>query len=86
MHSAMQQAAQLTDCRFPGGLQDKLPWAEEVLITKSELDEKKARTAELEQMVLELTMQGEYKLRLKDLHMQVRAHVAKVGARAGQGG
>jgi uncharacterized protein YceH (UPF0502 family) len=37
---------------------------------RSELDEKKARMAELEQQVAELTMQTEYQLRLKDLHLQ----------------
>lgn len=50
--------------------QERVPFAEEVLITKSELEEKKARMAELEQQVAELTMQTEYQLRLKDLHLQ----------------
>lgn len=50
--------------------QEKTPWAEEVLITKSELEEKKQRMSELELQVNELTMQTEYQLRLKDLHMQ----------------
>ncbi len=31
--------------------QERLPWAEEVLVTRSELEEKKTRTAELEQQV-----------------------------------
>ncbi len=39
----------------------------------SELDEKRSRMTELEQQVAELTMQTEYQLRLKDLHLQVRA-------------
>ena len=30
---------------------ERLPWAEEVLVTKSELEEKKQRTAELETQV-----------------------------------
>ncbi|GMH45741.1 hypothetical protein BSKO_13704 [Bryopsis sp. KO-2023] len=50
--------------------QEKTPWAEEVLITKSELEEKKQRMSDLELQVNELTMQTEYQLRLKDLHMQ----------------
>ena len=41
-------------------------------MTRSELDEKKARMAELEQQVAELTMQTEYQLRLKDLHLTER--------------
>lgn len=53
-----------------GCVQEKTPWAEEVLITKSELEEKKQRMSELELQVNELTMQTEYQLRLKDLHMQ----------------
>mgnify|MGYP001807309181 CR=1 FL=1 len=39
---------------------------------RSELDEKRSRMSELEQQVAELTMQTEYQLRLKDLHLQVR--------------
>jgi hypothetical protein len=53
-------------------LQEKLPWSEEVLVSKSELEERRAHVAELEQQVAELTMQTEYQLRLKDLHVQVR--------------
>jgi hypothetical protein len=45
---------------------------EEVLVSKSELEERKSRTAELEQAVAELTMQMEYQIRLKELHVQVR--------------
>ncbi|KAI8472173.1 MAG: hypothetical protein J3K34DRAFT_519934 [Monoraphidium minutum] len=52
--------------------QEKLPWAEEVLVSKAELDERRARVTELEQQVAELTMQTEYQLRLKDLHLQER--------------
>jgi hypothetical protein len=37
---------------------------------RSELDERRSRMAELEQQVAELTMQTEYQLRLKDLHLQ----------------
>ena len=54
------------------GKRDKeLPSAstEEVLVTKSDLEEKKARMAELETHVNELTMQNEYQLRLKDLNL-----------------
>jgi hypothetical protein len=51
--------------------QERLPWLEEVLVGKAELEERKSRTNELEQAVAELTMQTEYQLRLKDLHVQV---------------
>lgn len=47
-----------------------LPFFAFPLHHNSELDEKKARMAELEQQVAELTMQTEYQLRLKDLHLQ----------------
>lgn len=52
-------------------VQEKLPWSEEVLISKAELEERRSHVAELEQQVAELTMQTEYQLRLKDLHVQV---------------
>mmetsp|Transcript_36831 Transcript_36831/g.108610 ORF Transcript_36831/g.108610 Transcript_36831/m.108610 type:complete len:1386 (-) Transcript_36831:299-4456(-) len=52
--------------------QERLDWSAEVLVTRSELDERKSRMAELEQQVAELTMQTEYQLRLKDLHLQER--------------
>uniref|UniRef100_A0A061RT72 Wd repeat-containing protein 65-like n=2 Tax=Tetraselmis sp. GSL018 TaxID=582737 RepID=A0A061RT72_9CHLO len=47
---------------------ERLPWAEEVLVTKGDMEEKKQRMQELEQQVNELTMQNEYQLRLKDLN------------------
>ncbi|XRB08616.1 cilia- and flagella-associated protein 57 [Pycnococcus provasolii] len=47
-------------------------YAEEVLVTKSDLEERKARMLELETQVNELTMQNEYQLRLKDLNMNER--------------
>eukprot|EP00882_Tetradesmus_deserticola_P018288 GHRQ01019645.1.p2 GENE.GHRQ01019645.1~~GHRQ01019645.1.p2 ORF type:complete len:107 (+),score=41.11 GHRQ01019645.1:535-855(+) len=53
-------------------LQEKLAWSEEVLVSKSELEERRNHLAELEQQVAELTMQTEYQLRLKELHLQVR--------------
>lgn len=53
--------------------QEKLPWSEEVLVSKAELEERRSHVADLEQQVAELTMQTEYQLRLKDLHVQVRA-------------
>lgn len=40
-------------------------------MAKSELEEKRSRMNDLEQQVAELTMQTEYQLRLKDLHVQV---------------
>jgi hypothetical protein len=57
-------------------LQEKLPWSEEVLVSKSELEERRNHVAELEQQVAELTMQTEYQLRLKELHLQVRSVTA----------
>lgn len=53
-------------------VQEKLPWSEEVLVSKAELEERRSHVADLEQQVAELTMQTEYQLRLKDLHVQVR--------------
>eukprot|EP00899_Mesostigma_viride_P000129 jgi/Mesvir1/10116/Mv16834-RA.2 len=44
-------------------------FAEEVLVTKSDLEEKRARMQELETQVNEITMQNEYQLRLKDLNL-----------------
>lgn len=43
-------------------------YAEEILVTKSDLEEKTQSMAELKQKVEELTMQNEYQLRLKDLN------------------
>lgn len=40
-------------------------------MSKSELEERRSHVAELEQQVAELTMQTEYQLRLKDMHVQV---------------
>lgn len=59
---------------FPAWLppQEKLPWSAEVLVSKAELEERRTHVSELEQQVAELTMQTEYQLRLKDLHVQVR--------------
>ncbi|GBG61790.1 hypothetical protein CBR_g23749 [Chara braunii] len=51
---------------------EAITYAEEVLVTKSDLEEKKVRTTELEQQVNELTMQNEYQLRLKDLNLNER--------------
>ena len=47
---------------------DFLPPAEEILITKSDLEEKTQRTEELNTKVTELTMQSDYQIRLKDLN------------------
>jgi hypothetical protein len=44
-----------------------------VLVSKAELEERRTHVSELEQQVAELTMQTEYQLRLKDLHVQVWA-------------
>lgn len=48
---------------------DAIVFAEEVLITKSDLEEKKTRMAELETQVNELTLQNDYQLQLKDLNL-----------------
>lgn len=48
---------------------EAMVYAEEVLVTKSDLEEKKQRMSELETQVNELTMQNEYQLRLKDLNL-----------------
>jgi hypothetical protein len=56
--------------------QEKLPWSEEVLVSKLELEERRNHVAELEQQVAELTMQTEYQLRLKELQLQVRQRTA----------
>ncbi|GAQ89010.1 hypothetical protein KFL_004790040 [Klebsormidium nitens] len=57
-----------------GGRREReaLPWAEEVLVTKSDLEEKRAKMAELEAQVQALTLQNEYQLRLKDLNLNER--------------
>ena len=46
-----------------------MPFAEEVLVTKADMEEKRGRMQELEMQVAELTLQSEYQLRLKDLNM-----------------
>lgn len=45
-----------------------LPFAEEILVTKSDLEEKSRLMNELKAKVDELTLQNEYQLRLKDLN------------------
>ncbi|KAH9523432.1 Cilia- and flagella-associated protein 57 [Bulinus truncatus] len=42
-------------------------WAEEILITKSDLEEKNSTVADLNSRVEELKMENEYQLRLKDM-------------------
>ena len=43
-------------------------YAEEILITKSDLEEKNQMMSELKQRVDELKMENEYQLRLKDMN------------------
>lgn len=43
-------------------------WAEEILITKSDLEDKNATMRELQQRVEELKMENDYQLRLKDMN------------------
>lgn len=45
-----------------------LPWAEEILVTKTDLEEKNALMNELKAKVEELTLNNEYQLRLKDMN------------------
>eukprot|EP01049_Picozoa_sp_SAG25_P000738 SAG25_NODE_27_length_21065_cov_19.427931_6_plen_457_part_00 len=49
-----------------------LPPAEEILITKSDMEEKTQRTQELRRKVDELTMHNDYQLRLSELNFQDR--------------
>ena len=49
-----------------------MPWSEEVLVTKSDLEEKSQFMGELQSKVDELTLQNEYQLRLKDNNYQDR--------------
>lgn len=50
-----------------------------MLVSKAELEERRTHVSELEQQVAELTMQTEYQLRLKDLHVKVCAHPPVLG-------
>ena len=45
----------------------RMPWSEEILVTKSDLEENTAILAELQSKVEELTLHNEYQLRLKDM-------------------
>eukprot|EP00002_Diphylleia_rotans_P000166 TRINITY_DN1008_c0_g1_i4.p1 TRINITY_DN1008_c0_g1~~TRINITY_DN1008_c0_g1_i4.p1 ORF type:complete len:1179 (-),score=303.89 TRINITY_DN1008_c0_g1_i4:414-3950(-) len=60
------------DIRDKEGRQQKrekdAPFAEEILVTKSDLEEKTQLMQELKTKVDELTMQNEYQMRLKDLN------------------
>ncbi|PAA67586.1 hypothetical protein BOX15_Mlig006712g2, partial [Macrostomum lignano] len=59
----------VTDKEGRGLKRDKeTGWAEEILITKSDLEEKNALTAELNQRVEELKIGNEYQLRMKDMN------------------
>ena len=48
-----------------------------VLVTKSDLEEKRGRMSELELQVNELTLQNEYQLRLKDLNLNEKIKVRR---------
>lgn len=48
---------------------ETVAYADEVLITRTDLEEKRNRMAELETQVNELTLQSEYQMRLKDLNV-----------------
>jgi nitrogen fixation protein len=47
-----------------------LPFAEEILVTKTDLEEQVAIRNDLKQKVDELTLQNEYQLRLKEMNHQ----------------
>ncbi|CAL8468481.1 g8021 [Coccomyxa elongata] len=51
---------------------EKMAYAEEVLLPKFDLDEKKQRILELEGQVRDVTLQNEYNMRLKDVAMAER--------------
>ncbi|KER20605.1 hypothetical protein T265_10886 [Opisthorchis viverrini] len=55
-----------------GKSEKETTWAEEILITKSDLEEKNAIMAELKTRVDELKMENEYQLRLKDMNYNER--------------
>jgi len=57
-------------------LSQTVNYSEEVLVTKSDLDEKDAAMAELKSKVDELTLNNEYQLRLKD--MNYNEHVKEI--------
>ena len=59
-----------SDKKKSGGKQktDHLNFAEEILVTKSDLEEKQIRMNELTSKVEELTLHNEYQLRLKDMN------------------
>ena len=44
------------------------------MVTKADLEERRSRITELEQRVSELTMQSEYQLKLKDMHVAVSGY------------
>lgn len=59
--------------RWSGGKRDKereggVEWAEEILVTKSDLEDSNLARAELQAKVSELTLQHNYRLRVKDLN------------------
>jgi WD40 repeat protein len=65
--------AQLTDKKKQQSNQkskstEQLPFAEEILVTKSDLEEKRNRMNELKSKVEELTLHNEYQLRIKDMN------------------
>uniref|UniRef100_A0A183SVB8 WD_REPEATS_REGION domain-containing protein n=1 Tax=Schistocephalus solidus TaxID=70667 RepID=A0A183SVB8_SCHSO len=53
-------------------LEKEIAWAEEILITKTDLEEKTSVMSELKTRVEELKMENEYQLRLKDMNYSER--------------
>lgn len=76
--------AQDADGELLGGRKERegLPWAEEVLVGRAELEEKGALLSELRSRAEEVSTQADYQLRLKELAFadQLRAQQERMGA------
>ncbi len=64
----------MIECSFKIGTTGDpgLPWAEEVLVTKSDLEAKLNTIVELKGKVEELVLHNEYQSRLREMNYQVR--------------
>ncbi|CAH8666324.1 unnamed protein product [Dicrocoelium dendriticum] len=69
--SVMVWKIQERDGRVSKG-EKEIAWAEEILITKSDLEEKNTIMSELQTRVDELKMENEYQLRLRDMNYNER--------------
>ena len=52
-----------------------MPWAEEILVTKSDLEEKLSMINDLKNKVDELQLHNEYQSRLREMNHQVWIYV-----------